>query len=111
MIHGLALFATPSFEEHAPGLFVFFGYGRKVDAPKVDLGSVYKGDAVSVDFALGKDAADHSDKSLFVGVEIPNDDLLLGGKLIRGNYPSTVAAEKDGLGHFGKTLAIHVASG
>lgn len=111
MIHGLAFLAIPAFEEHAAGLFVFFGERRKVDAPKVDLGSVYKGDAVRVDFAFGTDAADDADQGLFVGVQVPNDDLLLGGELIGGNNACTVATEKDSLGHFGKALAIHVASG
>src|ERR1700676_2321313 len=111
MLDGFAFFATAAFEVHTARFLFLFGEGGKVDAPKVDIGVIHKSHAVSVDFAFRTDAADNANESFFVGVEIADDDFLLGGELIGGNDASAVAAEEHGFGHFREAFAIHVASG
>ena len=50
-------------------------------------------------------------EGFFVGIQIANDDLLLGGKLIRGNDPGAMAAQKNSFRHLREAFAIHIASG
>src|ERR1700722_4940850 len=111
MLHGFAFFATAAFQQHAASFFVLFRNGGKVDAPKVDRAGIQESHAVGVGLAFGTDAADNADQGFFVGIELANDNFLLGGELIGGSDAGSVAAQKDGLGHFRKAFAVHVASG
>src|SRR3984957_20991356 len=111
MLDGFAFFATAAFQQHAASFFVLFRNGGKVDAPKVDRAGIQESHAVGVGLAFGTDAADNADQGFFVGIEVANDNFLLGGELIGGSDAGSVAAQKDGLGHFRKAFAVHVASG
>ena len=82
LFHGLAFFAVAAFKQHAARFLFPFGNGGKVDAPEVDIGWIHKSHAVGVNLVFGTNASHHADESFFVGIEIANDDLLLGGKLI-----------------------------
>src|SRR5580704_7807719 len=111
MLYGFAFFAVSAFQRQAAGFLILFRNGGKVDAPKVGGAGIGEGHAVGVGLAFGTDAANDADQSFFVGIEVANDNFLLGGELIGGNDARAVAAEEDGFGHFREAFAIHVASG
>jgi hypothetical protein len=111
MLDSLVLLAIATFEHHAPRAFFGFGDRRKIDTPEVNRGRVHKGHSVRVNLSFRTDASDDADEGLLVGIQIAEDYFLFGGKLVTRNDTGAVAAEKHGLGHFGKTLALHVASG
>src|SRR5271157_2970681 len=111
LLHRLAFFAAAAFQWHATSLLFSFGNWGKVDAPKVYVGVVRKRHAVGVDLAFGANPAYNAYQSFPVGIQIANDDLLLGGEFIRGNDAGAVAAEQDSLRHFREAFAIQIASG
>src|SRR5690242_16282789 len=111
MLDSLPLFAIATFEHHTPRAFLGFGDWGKIDAPKVNRGGVHKSHTVGVNLSFRTDASDDADECLLIGIQIAEDYFLFGGELVTRNDAGAVAAEQHCLGHFGKALALHVASG
>src|SRR5580658_9592461 len=110
MIDGLAQAAGAALEECAASILFRLRDGCKIDSPKIDIAGIQKGHAVGVNLTFAPDTTNNANDRFLVGVEIANDDFLLGGQFVGRNDSRAVPAKQHGLRHFRETLAVHVAS-